>query len=181
MTKVSDLFYVQRVKAGDVKAFTEIVSRYGDMVFTLVRKIVSTREDAEDITQEVFIKVFQSLERFREESNFSTWLYRIAYNTTISELRKKKLFFVSSADDNAILATDSDNTDDIEIKLQYLETALKRLSSDEAFLITLYYMDEQSIDKISKISNLSISNVKVKLHRIRKKLTLEIHKLMHNE
>jgi RNA polymerase sigma-70 factor (ECF subfamily) len=182
MENVSDIVYVRRIKAGDNQAFTAIVSRYGEMVFTIVRKIVENKEDAEDITQEVFIKVFKSLERFREESSFATWLYRIAYNTTISELRKRKLCYVA-ADDSSLTDNDcdTDESDEIEIKLQYLETALKHLPPDEVFLITLYYMDEQSIENISKISNLSVANVKVKLHRIRKKLTIEISKLMHNE
>jgi RNA polymerase sigma-70 factor (ECF subfamily) len=180
MENRNDLFYVQRVKAGDTQSFTMIVSKYGKMVFTIVHKIVENREDAEDITQEIFIKVFKSLERFREESEFSTWLYRIAYNTAISELRKKKLFYVSAEDsllvDNSSF-TDEKDEQEIEIKLQYLEEALKKLPPDEIFLLTLHYMDGQSIENISKISNLSVSNVKVKLHRIRRKLAVEIDKL----
>jgi RNA polymerase sigma-70 factor (ECF subfamily) len=183
MENVSDLLCVQRVKAGDVQAFTMIVSRYGEMVFTIVRKIVENREDAEDITQEVFIKAFKALGQFREESTFSTWLYRIAYNTTISELRKRKLFYFS-AKDNLFVDNDfvtDDDEEEIEIKLQHLENALKKLPPDELFLITLYYMDEQSIENISKVCNMSVSNVKVKLHRIRKKLAVEISKLMYDE
>jgi RNA polymerase sigma-70 factor (ECF subfamily) len=183
MENVSDLLYVQRVKAGDISAFTEIVSRYGEMVFTVVRKIVGNREDAEDITQEVFIKAFKSLERFREESEFSTWLYRIAYNTAISELRKRKLFYVREEDsplfDNNLY--EDENEEDVEIKLQHLEKALTKLSADEIFLISLHYMDEQSIENMSRISNLSVSNIKVKLHRIRRKLSVEINNLMQNE
>jgi RNA polymerase sigma-70 factor (ECF subfamily) len=180
MENVNDLFYVQRVKSGDHQAFTAIVSKYGKMVFTVVRKIVENREEAEDITQEVFIKIFKSLERFREESEFSTWIYRIAYNTTISELRKRKLFFV--VQDEALLTdngsfTDGNEDEEIEIKLQYLEEALKKLSPDEIFLVTLHYMDGQSIDSISRISGLSVSNIKVKLHRIRRKLAVEIDRL----
>lgn len=180
---MSDLLYVHRIKAGDIQAFTVIVSRYGEMVFTIVRKIVGNREDAEDITQEVFIKVFKSLERFREESEFSTWLYRIAYNTTISELRKRKSYHVPLKDcllfDCNLYADEND--DDGEIKLLYLEKALERLSPDEVFLITLHYLDEQSVENMSKISNLSVSNIKVKLHRIRKKLAIEINNLMRDE
>jgi RNA polymerase sigma-70 factor (ECF subfamily) len=180
MDNENDILCVQRIKSGDIQAFTMIVEKYGEMIFTVVRKIVVNKEDAEDIVQEVFIKVFKALERFREESEFATWLYRIAYNTTISELRKKKMYFVP-AEDNLLIYDNLDEHEEVEIKLQYLEKALKRLSPDEAFLITLHYMDEQSIESISKISNLSVSNIKVKLHRIRKKLALEISKLIHDE
>jgi RNA polymerase sigma-70 factor (ECF subfamily) len=179
----SDLFYIQRIKAGDIQAFTAIVSNYQRMVFSIVMKIVGNREDAEDITQDIFIKVFKSLEQFKEESEFSTWLYRIAYNTTLSELRKKKWSFVSINDDftteNEIFTDEKE--EEIEIKLQYLDKVLKKLPPDEIFLVTLYYMDEQSIENISKISNLSVSNVKVKLHRIRKKLALELNKMIQDE
>jgi RNA polymerase sigma-70 factor (ECF subfamily) len=183
MENMSDLFYVQRVKAGDMQAFVTIVSRYGEIVFTVVRKLVDSREDAEDITQEVFIKVFKSLERFREESEFSTWLYRIAYNTAISALRKRKLPCVPAdsylAEDSGLSAGEGD--DEAEIKLQYLEQALKKLPPDEIFLVTLHYMDRQSIENISAVSGLSVSNVKVKLYRIRKKLAAEISKMIQNE
>jgi RNA polymerase sigma-70 factor (ECF subfamily) len=184
MKNEHDLLCIQRAKAGDIQAFSAIVSNYQKMVFSIVLKIVENREDAEDITQEIFIKVFKSLNQFKEESGFSTWLYRIAYNTTLSELRKKKLYF-TSIEDNLLSVNEVfiENIEDeeTEIKLQYLDKALKKLLPDEIFLVTLYYLDEQSIENISRISNLSVSNVKVKLHRIRKKLSLEINRLMQDE
>jgi RNA polymerase sigma-70 factor (ECF subfamily) len=184
MKNVNDLFYIQRVKAGDTQAFSGIISNYQQMVFTIVVKMVENREDAEDITQEVFIKVFKSLRQFKEESEFSTWLYRIAYNTTLSELRKKKLYFTSINSNLTFVDEqfiDCCSEDEIEIKIHYLEKALKKLPPDEIFLITLYYLDGQSIENISKIADLSATNVKVKLHRIRKKLALEINQNIQNE
>jgi RNA polymerase sigma-70 factor (ECF subfamily) len=184
MKRPNDLFYIQRIKAGDVRAFSAIVSNYQRMVFTIVYKIVGNREDAEDITQEVFVKVFKSLEQFKEESEFSTWLYRIAYNTTLSELRKRRLPFVSineNLDSENELFTDEEEFDLKELKLRHLEEALKKLSPDELFLVTLYYFKEQSIEAISQISNLSVANVKVKLHRTRKKLALEMNQLLQDD
>ena len=72
MKNPNDLFCVQSVKAGDIRAFSTIVSNYQKMVFTIVHKIVDNREDAEDIVQEIFVKVFKSLNQFKEESEFST-------------------------------------------------------------------------------------------------------------
>ncbi len=182
MKNFSDLFYIRRVKAGDVQAFSYIVSHYQRMILTTVLKIVDNREDAEDITQEVFIKVFKSLSQFKEESEFSTWLYRIAYNTTLSELRRKKIIF-HSLEDHSYHLQDEELCDEIdtlgkEEKMQYLDEAMKRLSPDEAFLITLFYLNDQSIDEISRITSLTVANVKVKLHRTRKKLAIEMNKLM---
>ena len=172
-----DYFYIQRIKAGDMRAFSGIVSKYQSKLLTIILKIVGNREDAEDITQEVFIKVFKSLEQFKGDAEFSTWLYRVAYNTTLSELRKRKFTFVP-IDDKFLTENEavSENIDEMDTKhrLACLDAALKRLSPDDAFLITLYYLEEQSIDEISRISNLSGSNVKVRLHRIRKKLAAEI-------
>jgi len=183
MKIVNDLFYIHRIKAGDVRAFTGIVEKYRRTVLTIVMKIIGNKEDAEDLTQEIFIKVFKSLEQFKEESEFSTWLYRIAYNTTLSELRKRKLFF-NSIDDPLFIENEG-NYDTVdaadEEKLRCLEEALTKLAPDEMFLIGLYYLDKQSIDHISAITQLSVSNVKVKLHRIRKKLALKINKLVEYE
>jgi len=184
MTTQDDLFYIKQVKAGDIRAFSPIVSKYQKMVFTIVLKIVANREDAEDITQEVFVKAFKSLEQFKGEAVFSTWLYRIAYNTTLSELRKRKLSFTpinDNLDTENELFTDDEELDAKEIKLQYLDETLQKLPPDEIFLVTLYYFREQSIEAISQISNLTIANVKVKLHRIRKKLALELTRLLENE
>ncbi|GHT61054.1 DNA-directed RNA polymerase sigma-70 factor [Bacteroidia bacterium] len=184
MKNDKDLFYIQKVKAGDFRSFAPLVSKYRNMVFTIVLKIVENREDAEDISQEIFIKVFKSIQQFREDSEFSTWLYRIAYNTALSELRKRKLF-LTSIDDSFISinepVTEENNEDEMEVKLQYLDKALKRLPPDDVFLLTLHYLEGQSVENMGRISNLTVSNVKVKLHRIRKKLALEIIKLMQDE
>ena len=174
--------YIQCVKAGDLKAFSHIVSDYQQMVFTIVCKIINNREDAEDITQEIFIKVFKSLDSFKEESEFSTWLYRIAYNTTLSEIRKRKIVFASFDDDLSTVKEEAinENIEELETeeRIFYLEQALKTLPPEDALLITMFYLDNQSIEEISRISNLTQANVKVKLHRIRKKLAIEINKLM---
>ena len=185
MTDFDDLHYIRLVTNGDTNAFVHIVRRYQKMVFTIICKIVTDTVEAEDITQDVFIKVFQSLDKFREESEFSTWLYRIAYNTAISEVRKIKKEF-TSFDDKTINISDediSDNIDNISTKerLEYLDIVLKMLNPDDALLITLFYLNNHSIEEISKIANLSQSNVKVKLHRIRKFMNFEINKLIRNE
>ncbi len=182
MAKSNDLYWIQCVKAGDYSAFSHIVSAYQKMVFNVILRIVNHREDAEDITQEVFVKVFKSLDNFKEESEFSTWLYRIAYNTTLSELRKKKMV-VSSFDDNFSKLEDEEVLDEIdnistEERIQYLEQAIKMLNSEDALIITMFYMNEQSIEQISIITGLTIANIKVKLHRIRKKLAIDINKLI---
>ncbi len=181
MVNTVDLEDIKRVKAGDYKAFAHIVSTCRPMVFTIIFRIVNNREDAEDIAQEVFIKVFKSLDSYREESEFSTWLYRIAYNTTLSEMRKRKIVFSSFTDNFSNLREEEliENLEDLEMeeKILILEKALKLLPPEDALLITLFYMDHRPIEEIGRISGLSQANVKVKLHRIRKRLAVEINKL----
>jgi RNA polymerase sigma-70 factor (ECF subfamily) len=173
---------VRRIKAGDNRAFAEIVAAYGKKVFTLVMKMVENKEDAEDISQEIFIRVFKSISQFREDAEFSTYLYRIAYNTSISELRKRKMTVLSLEDE--IVEPESQEEDEnaveTEIKLQFLNEALKKLQPDERFLVTLYYMEDKTMDEISLVCGLSVANVKVKMYRIRKKLEVEINKMMQN-
>jgi RNA polymerase sigma-70 factor (ECF subfamily) len=182
MADFDDIYYIRQVKDGNTDAFVHIVRRYQRMVFTIVAKIVSRRVDAEDITQEVFIKVFQSLNQFREEAGFTTWLYRIAYNTTISELRKRKHEF-SPVEDNFANIPDNEITDaadeiSTEEKLAYLSQVLKKMPPDDAMLITMFYLNNNSIQEISEITAYSVTNVKVKLHRIRKFMNFEISKLI---
>lgn len=182
MTNFDDIFHIRQIKEGNINAFTYLVRRYEKMVFTVVRKIVSNSIEAEDITQEIFIKVYQSLHHFREESVFSTWLYRIAYNTTISELRKRKYVF-TSIDDNFESIQDEGISHEIdsinaEERLKYLDIVLKQMSPPDAMLITMFYLNSNSIQEISEITGNSIANVKVKLHRIRKFMNFEINKLL---
>lgn len=182
MTEFDDIYYIRLVRNGNTNAFGHIVQRYQRMVYTTVAKIVETREEAEDITQEVFIKVFQSLDKFRAESGFSTWLYRIAYNTTITAVRKQRANYIS-LDDITQKYPDDELSDEIdsfntEEQLHYLDTVLKMLPPEDAQIITLYYLNNSSVNEISGISGLSSSNVKVKLHRIRKFMNFELNKLI---
>lgn len=182
MADFDDIYYIRQIKNGQVDVFAYIIRRYERMVLTIVRKIVSRPADAEDIAQEIFIKAFQSLDKFREESEFATWLYRIAYNMTISELRKRKHEFTAIEDkfDNIPDEDITNNIEEISIedKLRYLDIVLKKLPPGDAFLITMYYMDNQSMQNISLITGNSVANVKVKLHRIRKFMNFEINKLI---
>lgn len=170
-----DLFYIDKILSGDQEAFEVLVNRHKDMVFTIVNRILRNKEDAEEIAQDVFLKSYQSLSKFKRESKFSTWIYRIAYNTAISKTRKKQ-FEVSAIDDHVIENYTAsgifENMEEFgyEDKKKYFDAALKKIPEEDNVLLTMFYLKEQSIDDISKVTGLTTSNVKVKLHRIRKKL-----------
>lgn len=175
MMQQDDLFYIDKVLSGEHKAFEVLVNRHKDMVFTIVNRILRNNEDAEEIAQDVFLKCYRSLLKFKRESKFSTWIYRIAYNTAISKTRKKQ-FEISAIDDHIIenYATSGifENIEDFgyEDKKKYFDAALKKIPEEDSILLAMFYLKEQSIDDISKVTGLSASNVKVKLHRIRKKI-----------
>ncbi|MEI7982750.1 MAG: RNA polymerase sigma factor [Bacteroidota bacterium] len=178
-----DNYYLDRVLTGDVSAYAMLVSKHKSLVFSIALKILNCREDAEEVAQDCFLKAYQSLKYFERKSKFSTWLYRIVYNAAISRTRKKKLEFIPM--DNYIVHNYSEDdftkgTEEMEPEEQkmMIERAMKSLSDDENLLITLFYHGENSIEEISNITGLSLSNVKVRLHRIRKKLFEELSVMM---
>lgn len=177
-----DSYYIEKVLAGDASSYASLVAKHKNLVFSIVLKILNNREDAEEIAQDIFLKVYHSLKTFEKKSKFSTWLYRIAYNTAISKTRKKKLEFVPM--EESVVTNYS--TDEIQQNIYsleeneqqlLLEKALKKLPDEDNLLITLFYKSGNSIEDISQITSLSSSNVKVRLHRIRKKLYDEIREM----
>jgi RNA polymerase sigma-70 factor (ECF subfamily) len=161
--------YIERALHGDAAAFAALVNRHKDHVFTLLLRMVRQRELAEELTQDVFLKAFRHLPVFRRQAKFSTWLYRIAYNTAISEERKRKLP-IDQLDENILQARSDETPPDNEHLLMLLQAAVERLPAEEAALITLFYTENKSVGEISKITGWSQTNVKVKIHRVRRKL-----------
>jgi RNA polymerase sigma factor (sigma-70 family) len=179
-----DNHYIDRVLSGDVAAYAMLVAKHKNLVFSIALKILNNREDAEEVAQDCFVKVYQSLQHFERKSKFSTWLYRIVYNAAISRTRKKRIDYVP-IDDHMIqnytgVDTVRAGMDEIEPedKKAMIARAMQRLTHDESLLITLFYQGENSIEEISNITGLTMSNVKVRLHRIRKKLYDELEDQM---
>ena len=181
-----DNYYIDKILKGDTNAYASLINKHKDLVFTIAVKILKNKEDDEEIAQDVFIKAFKVLNTFKKESKFSTWLYRIAFNMAVSKTRKKKLETYNleteiienfSIDE---IVPDLQELSDEEQK-NCIKKALKSLPYEENIIITLFYYDDKSIEEISEITNLSASNVKVKLHRIRKKLYSIIQKVIVNE
>jgi RNA polymerase sigma-70 factor (ECF subfamily) len=179
----TDIFYIQQIIAGNARAYAFLVEKHKEMVFSIALKILHNREDAEEVAQDTFVKAYQSLSGFKNEAKFSTWLYRIVYNSAISKVRKKKLE-LSPLDDSTINNYSDDSMDSNFFLVQepdqfeLLQKALQSLPEDENVIVSLFYQNDHSIEDISAITGLTVANVKVKLHRIRKKLYTEMQKLM---
>ena len=178
-----DSHYIDRVLGGDISAYGQLVAKHKNLVFSIALKILNNREDAEEIAQDTFLKAFHALKTFERKSKFSTWLYRIVYNAAISKTRKKKLDLIPM--DNYLIHNypDEDYSSTVDMispeeQRIMITRAMKSLSDDENLLITLFYKGENSIEDISQITGLTTSNVKVRLHRIRKKLHEELERMM---
>ncbi|MCF8232157.1 MAG: sigma-70 family RNA polymerase sigma factor [Bacteroidales bacterium] len=183
MKKPDDHTCIEKVRKGEDSAFAVLVDRYKDMVYTIVHKIVRSHEETEEIAQDVFLKAYHSLNSFKGKSKFSTWLYRIAYNAAITQTRKKKIE-MGALDEQLMenYTQDAINEDiytlDTQQQKQFIDHALSKLPETEYLIISFYHKEECAISEIAEITGLSESNVKVKLHRIRKKLYNELDVLM---
>lgn len=175
MLKPVDQFYIDKVLAGDSSAFAVLVERHKNNVFNICIKILQNREEAEEVAQDTFLKVYEKLSTFKKEAKFSTWLFRIAYNTSISQQRKTKTnkldiddsYIETSAEDELI---EKLNLESIEERERSLKSAIAKLEAEQQLLLQLYYDKDMSVVDIAKITNLSESNVKVKIHRARQRL-----------
>ncbi len=177
-----DIFYIERVLDGETAAFSHIVDRHKDHAFNLAFRICGNREEAEEATQDSFLKVFRSLKGFRRKSSFSTWLYRIVYNTSVSYIRSKKKgvllledFPVDITDFAATTTTEEEAEN--EYRNSLINFALQKLNEEDRGLISLYYYEEMNTEEISDVTGISISNVKVRLFRARQKLMEIIEKV----
>ena len=175
MERLSDNYYVEKIREGEVACFAPLLERYSKQVFSLIIKIVGNVEDAEELTQDVFVKAYGSISSFRGDSSFSTWIYRIAYNIAISATRKKTISFIP-VDENVVsdLPDEYDDVffenDESDTRIDSLNCALEQLLPEERAMILLFYKDNKSMDDIAFITKLTETNVKTKIFRIRKKL-----------
>ncbi len=182
MENLTEQDLIQSILDGNTHSFSVLLKRYQRPIHSLVRQIVSNREDAEELTQDVFLKAFRKLDTFKGGSSLSTWLYRIASNTAVSATRKKRLVY-PEFDENQFANLPDETVDEIsekendEAQLQRLENAIERLNPEEKALISLYYTENKPLTEVALILNLSSDNAKVKLHRTRKKIVL----LLNNE
>lgn len=182
-----DIHLIQAVLQGNQSAFRTLVERYQSYVFTIAFKVLKNREQAQEVAQDVFIKVYRMLGSFQQKSKFSTWLYTIAYRAALDEVRKKKQYTESiEADDQYLQIGDnasrspSFNTIQEDLNKQ-LEQAIQQLKPIDATVITLYYLNEKNVQEISAITGLSRTNIKTKLHRLREQLREQLQEQLKTE
>ncbi len=180
--QLTDMEIVRGVLKGNTQLYAGLISRYQNLVFSIILKYTESREDAEELSQDVFVKAYRSLADFRGDAKFSTWLYTIANTTCITFVRKKKLEVHSLDNERVFEVADSQDSgfraNQVEQKSRsrMVADAIALLSPDDAKIITLFYKGEQSLEEIGNIMGLDPNTVKVKLHRARGRLKEKMEK-----
>jgi len=179
---VNEAEAITRCLLGDAQAYGWVMREYKHLVHTVSLRVLRHREDAEEATQDAFVKAFQNLHAFQGGSRLSTWLYSIAYRTAVSKLRTRRKGEVSPEElpQGALPHMDSDATEAVDRK-RALDHAIAELPQEDATVITLFYLHEQSVEEIVTITGLTASNVKVKLHRSRKRMLDTLQGLLKTE
>ncbi|RKN81055.1 RNA polymerase sigma factor [Ulvibacterium marinum] len=183
-TPNNDIFLINRIKDGDTGAFRQLVEKYKNVSLSLACSILKDEIRAEDVLQDVFVKVFEKVDAFNFNSAFSTWLYRIVVNTSYNELKKyKNQTSLSQVDLKPEKSIDNTALNDLKEEEQekYIRVALNRLKADQALILRLFYLCDLKITEIEDITGFKSSKIKVDLHRGRINLDKELKKLLGNE
>jgi len=186
MSLKPDQHYIDRTRKGDANAFAVLIDRYKDMVYTLALRMLQKKEDAEEIAQDVFLKSYQGLTKFKGDSKFSTWLYTITYNRSLDYIRKNNRMADSisiDAFDYKQLSITENAMDVLEGKQRraLIKRALDKMNPDDATVLTLFYFEELTLQEIAEVIGINSNLVKVRLHRSRKKLALLLSKTLEPE
>lgn len=182
----SDAIIVQRVQAGEVDAFDQLILKYRERLFAIIYNLTANREDAADLTQDTFIKAFQSISRFKGKSSFFTWIYRIAVNTTYTYLRRNRLrrfFSFETINDElapdeiveALTAKSNLPREGAMRELQEkLNEALQTLSLKHRTVVVLFEIESLSHQEIAEVMNCSVGTVRSRLHYAKQQLQAKL-------
>ncbi|HEU4557460.1 MAG TPA: sigma-70 family RNA polymerase sigma factor [Longimicrobium sp.] len=184
-TTLTDHDLVVRAQTGSEKAYRELLGRYQRPVFSLIYRMVRDREQAEDLAQETFVRVFNNIDRYDPAYKFSSWIFKIATNLTIDWIRRKELptvsidgsrYATSSDDIEASTITVESNDENPEELLEsrelgsQIETAIGQLRPEYRQAIVLRHIDDRPYEEIAQIMALPLGTVKTYIHRGRKEL-----------
>ena len=181
--KSTDLELIQKIKEGDEPSYTILIERHQNYAFTIALRILQNREDAEEIAHDAFIKAFKSIDKFKGESKFTTWFYRIVVNLAISKRRKKQIPIDDIDEANVShysTFNDLGGMNGIDRRF-FINKALELLNDEERILLTLYYFKELNMDEIEEVTGIDKGNLKVKIFRARKKMAQKLTGILKSE
>jgi len=171
---------IDQILEGNKMLYNQLVVKYQGYAFTIANNILNSREDAEEVAHDAFVKAYRNLERFNRSAKFSTWLYRIVFNTAISYKRKNRIT-KESLDNAYYLSEPTPSGLEVADQKKFINKALKNLLAEDKLALTLFYLKEHSIEEIAEITEMKISTVKVRLYRARKRLADELKNILKEE
>jgi RNA polymerase sigma factor (sigma-70 family) len=174
MRNLSDQEIIDSVRKGNDSDYSIIVNRYKNKAFSMLKRMLKNEFDAEEVLQDCFLKAYKSLSAFKGDAKFSTWFYRIVYNTALTKLSSQKRKVESemtSVEDHFNLES-SYNSNEIEKKdmNEFIHELIDKLPERYSAIVTMFYLNEMSVDEISEVMGITSSNVKVMLYRSRNAL-----------
>ena len=171
MKHLSDIEIIDSVLQGNANDYSLLISRYKHKAFSLLKRMLKNEMDAEEVLQDCFVKSFFALKSFKREAKYSTWFYRIVFNSAVTKLSGKKrkieqeMLSIDNEDNPLTLSVPEKEFS--QGKNELLNLAIQELPENYSVVITLFYLESMSCEEISKIINTSVNNVKVLLHRSR--------------
>jgi RNA polymerase sigma factor (sigma-70 family) len=181
-----EYLYIRQIISGDYPKYSYFVETYKHMAYSIAFRIINNREDAEEAVQDSFLRAYKSLRNFRQDSKFSTWFYRIVVNTSLTKLKSRILISGNLNEENVpdILIEDVESaykklTHSDQKK--FINLALDQLNKEDSLVLTLFYLSENSIDEISEITDIPPENIKMRLHRARKKMLEALNRILNTE
>jgi len=179
---------IERAIVGNADGYRYLLEKYQTYAFTIAIGIVRNEENAEEVVQDTFMRVFKNIAKFKKAGKFSTWLYRIVYNTSMTSLRGERRIDIRSLNEPENYELDipdnySNGFDDLvqSDKITFVNKAIASLSESENLVVTLYYTNECSINEIAQITGWNTSTIKTRLYRARQNLYVELSKSLGNE
>ncbi|WP_298758695.1 sigma-70 family RNA polymerase sigma factor [uncultured Psychroserpens sp.] len=172
------------IDSNSPRAYRALVEKYERNVFTVCIRILRNREEAEEVAQDVFIKGFKLLKTLKDHTKFPNWIIKIAYTKAIDRKRLKQIKKTDISQVNEAVYQQSETPfvlASLENRKELLMKIINKLDTQEATIISLYYLQDRSVKDISEITEMTISNVKVKLYRARNSLRLMISKEFKHE
>ncbi len=181
MTNDPEHSCINRILAGEQQLYAQLVNKYKSYAYTLAQKILQNRPDAEEATQDAFIKAYRHLAGFNQTAKFSTWLYRIVFNTAISYKRKNKRQFLNIENTIIEYRQDAEGLLEKTDKKKFLNQAMAKLNDADRTALTLFYLQEFSLEEIEEITGMHANTAKVRIHRARQRLADELKKILNQE
>ena len=177
--------FIRQVIEGNISKFSYFVESYKDMAYSIAFRIINNSQDAEEVVQDSFLKAYKSLNKFRHDSKFSTWFYKIVVNYSLTKIKKKRIEDLSNLDnaENINIETVESVYKNLTLEDQkkYINSALDELKPEDRLILTLYYLNENSTEEVSEITSIKKENIKMKLLRARKKMLIKLNEELKSE